>query len=292
MPPIRSIFFRPHIERLDIPCERLPQAFDGLSILHLSDLHITRWTRRLADWRRILAKVSPQAVVITGDLGHRAWLWNKSLVNVQRLLEPLTPPLGTFFILGNHDSAKLGPALALTRDAGGNPRTLLRNQSVFVTATAKGFAIKLPDASRDDSGLGMQDAETTRLALIGIHQHRRIDTDIPSALRGVHPNDFKLMLLHYPDLIHPAVAAGADICLAGHTHGGQICWPDGSPIFRADTLDAEQTTGVHRISGSWMIVNRGIGSAGVRMRLFCPPEAILLTLRSAMPRELPRVRTT
>src|SRR5258706_10922359 len=110
------MFFRPHIERLEIPCDRLPRPFDGLSILHLSDLHITRWTRRLAAWHATLARVTPDVVVITGDLGHRSWLWKKSLANIQRFLEPLTPPLGTFFILGNHDSTKLGPALAETTD--------------------------------------------------------------------------------------------------------------------------------------------------------------------------------
>ena len=95
----------------------------------------------------------------------------------------------------------------------------------------------------------------------------------------VAPADFKLMLLHYPDLVYPAAAAGADVCLAGHTHGGQICWPDGSPILRHDTLPAPLTTGVHRIHGTWMVVNRGIGKAGLRVRMFCPAHAIMVTLR-------------
>ena len=116
--------------------------------------------------------------------------------------------------------------------------------------------------------------------MIGVHQHRRIDTDIPAAMRSVRANDFKLMLLHYPDLVHPAIAAGADICLAGHTHGGQVCWPDGSPLFGQDTLTPAQCTGVHRINGTWMIVNRGIGAAGVKVRFFCPPQAVMFTLRA------------
>jgi predicted MPP superfamily phosphohydrolase len=76
------------------------------------------------------------------------------------------------------------------------------------------------------------------------------------------------------------MAAGADICLAGHTHGGQICWPDGSPLFRQDTLPPTMCTGVHRINDTWMIVNRGIGAAGLKMRLFCPPHAVQITLRA------------
>ncbi len=281
MPANRSIFFQPHIDTFDLPCPRLPSAFDGLVLLHLSDLHITQWSKRLDLWRDQLATLKPDILVITGDLGHRSWLWKTSLGNIVKLLEPLAPPLGTFFILGNHDSAKLGPAIAETKDSAGRPRVLLKNQTVFIHKNGHGYEVTTP--STQDPGLRTQDSPTqhSRLALIGVHQHRRIDTDIPSAMRPVSPADFKLMLLHYPDLIHPATAAGADICLAGHTHGGQICWPDGRPLFRHDTLPAAMTTGVHRVNGTWMIVNRGIGAAGVKMRLFCPPQAIQITLRSA-----------
>lgn len=285
------MFFNPHIDFLELPCDRLPHAFDGLVLLHLSDLHITRWTRRLDAWRKALADLKPDALLITGDLGHRSWLWTKSFDSVQRLLEPLAPPLGTYFILGNHDSIKLGPALAETRDAAGRPRILLQNETVLLHATPNArrtIDIQLPPRLRAQYGLPdiACPAGSPRLAFIGIHQHRRIDTDIPTAMRPVAPADFKLMLLHYPDLIHPAIAAGADICLAGHTHGGQICWPDGSPLFRQDTLPPAMCTGVHRVNGTWMIVNRGIGSAGVKMRLFCPPHAVLMTLRSTTPRPL------
>jgi uncharacterized protein len=282
------MFNPPHIDHLQLPCRRLPTAFDGLALLHLSDLHITRWTRRLDHWREALGRLRPDVLAITGDLGHRSWLWKTSLESVQRLLEPLTPRLGTFFILGNHDSIKLGPALAETRDAHGRPRVLLQNQAVFFRAAGREITVELPNGNLNsqtdvrDFPLQKESANPahTRLALIGIHQHRRIDTDIPLALRRVQPQDFKLMLLHYPDLVHAATAAGADICLAGHTHGGQICWPDGRPLFRQDTLPAAQCTGVHRVNGTWMIVNRGIGAAGLKMRLFCPPQAVMMTLKA------------
>ncbi len=273
------MFRAPQIDSLDLPCDRLPAPFDRLSILHLSDLHITRWTRRLDQWRDAIAKLSPDIVAITGDLGHRSWHWKTSLASVQRLLEPLTPRLGTYFILGNHDSLKLGPALAATHDSAGRPRTLLQNEAVFITPAVGGFSAH-PSSKHASSPPPPLPGDGPRLALIGIHQHRRIDTDIPLAMRSVAPEDFKLFLAHYPDLVYPAAAAGADICLAGHTHGGQICWPDGSPLFRQDTLAAQMCTGVHRVNGAWMVVNRGIGSAGLKMRVFCPPQAILLTLRS------------
>lgn len=247
------MWYKTHIDYLDLPCSRLPRAFDGLTLLHLSDMHITRWTRRLSQWEARLKKLKPDLLVITGDLGHRSWLWRRSLASVRRLLDAVQAPLGTFYILGNHDSTKLGTALETAQ------RRLLKNETVFLT--------------RDKH----------RLALVGVNQHRRIDTDIPAAMRAVRPDDFKLFLLHYPDLIYPAAAAGADVCLAGHTHGGQICWPDGRPLFRHDVLPHAMCTGVHRVNGTWMVVNRGIGKAGLRLRMFCPPHAMMITLRKDDP---------
>jgi uncharacterized protein len=259
------MFHQTPIEFIDLPCPRLPAAFDGLRVCHLSDMHITRWTRTLSAWEEKLRELKPHLVAITGDLGHRSWLWKRSLPNVRRLVDSLSPTLGTYFILGNHDSVKLGAALETPACR------LLENETAFLPSCSADFQVctNPPPAA----------ADTPRLALIGINQHRRIDTDIPAALRGVRPQDFKLMLLHYPDLIYPAVAAGADICLAGHTHGGQICWPDGRPLFRQDTLPHTMCTGIHRIHGTWMVVNRGIGVAGLRLRMFCPPHVMMLTLR-------------
>lgn len=266
------MFYEPHIDHVTLTCPRLPEAFEGLRLLHLSDLHISRWTRRLDSWRAALHSLSPDLIVMTGDLGHRAWTWKQTVAAIGKLLGGLHPALGIYFILGNHDTLKMAPALT------GLGYMYLKNQSVILAQPTYAPAGKnaplshLPD--RGETGI-----HQPRLALIGLDQHRRIDTDFPRALRQVHRDDFKLILLHYPDLIHQAAAAGADVCLAGHTHGGQICWPDGHPIIRHDVLSQAMCTGVHKVADTWLVVNRGIGAAGLRIRVFCPPQAIMLTLR-------------
>ncbi|MEI8195873.1 MAG: metallophosphoesterase, partial [Phycisphaerae bacterium] len=184
--------------------------------------------------------------------------------------DDLRPTLGTYFILGNHDALKMAPVLT------GMGYVYLKNQSVILAPPTHALAgVNTPPPQAPGCAL------RPRLALIGLDQHRRIDTDFPKALREVKSEDFKLILLHYPDLIHQAAAAGADVCLAGHTHGGQICWPDGHPIIRHDVLPQAMCTGVHKVADTWMVVNRGIGKAGLRIRVFCPPQAIMLTLRKA-----------
>ena len=239
------------IDAASLALARLPPAFDSLRVLHLSDLHLTRWLPRMEKSARSLADLRPDIAVITGDLGHRSWRWRQSLPAILRLLEPLHAPLGTYFILGNHDSPHLGAELCR------HGMRLLTNESAIITR------------------------RNQRLAVVGLAQHRRIDTDIPAALTYTQTADFKLFLMHYPDLVFAAGAAGADICLAGHTHGGQICYPDGSPILGHDALAPHQCSGVHKINGTWLVVNRGVGKAGLKLRLFCPPHVILLTLTTA-----------
>src|SRR4051794_36784568 len=130
------MFFQPHIDHIVLDSGRLGKGFDGLRVLHLSDLHMTRWTRRLERWRGALAELAaeemPDVVAITGDLGHRSWHWGVTLKSVEKLLEPLMPRLGTYFILGNHDSVKLGPGLAATKDPAGKGRVWLQNEAVFL----------------------------------------------------------------------------------------------------------------------------------------------------------------
>ncbi len=237
------------VEPLAISCPRLPTGFNDIRILHISDLHLTRWTPHADELARSLRNISPDLLVITGDLGHRSWRWKTSLASIERLLAPISAPLGRFFILGNHDAREILPAL---EKRGFTP---LMNRSQWL--------------KRGKS----------RMALVGLAQHKRIDTDIPAALADVPPDAFKLMLMHYPDFIHAASAAGVDVCLAGHTHGGQICYPDGKPIIRHDVLPNYMCTGVHRVGETWLVVNRGVGKAGLRVRMFCPPHVIVLRLR-------------
>ncbi len=250
-----SFMMRSKPSRLAVPDEielsvpRLPVAFDGLRIAHLSDLHLTYWNDRLSDWKRSLERLKCDLLVITGDLAHRAWLWRQTLPNVLRLLEGISPELGIYFILGNHDSPELGPAL------GQFGLRQLCNEAVILKRGGD------------------------RLALVGIAQHRRIDTDIPAALSNVQADDFKLMLLHYPDLVHAAAAARVDVCLAGHTHGGQICYPDGRPIIRHDSLPREMCAGINRVDRTWLVVSRGMGKAALRVRMFCPPQMMVITLK-------------
>ena len=77
-------------------------------------------------------------------------------------------------------------------------------------------------------------------------------------------------MAHFPDHIRKAARLRPDIYFAGHTHGGQICLPNGFAPVRHDSLPRAFCKGVHRIHDTWFIVGRGMGFTGLPFALFLP----------------------
>ena len=159
-----------------------------------------------------LGALCPDILVVTGDLGTSLLALEKSFGSYRVAAACGEGPARCFFYPGEITIRSAWPALAQR-----NGFIYLANETVFLLPVKNG--------NRDEKARTVDSVDVTPqggLAIIGIHQHRRIDTDIPNAMRQVMPEDFKLMLLHYPDLIHQAAAAGADICLAVHHRRGQM----------------------------------------------------------------------
>ena len=92
----------------------------------------------------------------------------------------------------------------------------------------------------------------------------------------------RIVLCHFPDLFPAARHLEPDLYLAGHTHGGQVCLPGGFPLLTHDRVPRRFCKGIHRIDKTWFIVSRGLGFSGPPIRLFCPAEAMELTLVTDM----------
>jgi predicted MPP superfamily phosphohydrolase len=165
-------------------------------------------------------------------------------------------PLGVFGVLGNHDY-RVSPRRALwTLEAAGI--TPLVNSSALL------------------------DRDGKRIALIGI------DDLLAPAGRGPdfriverHPEAFRLVLCHQPQGWDEARRFGADLTLAGHTHGGQIALPTRN--FNPARVYTRYIAGPYTEDGSLLYVSRGIGVGAVPLRLGSPPELDLITLRRSAP---------
>jgi len=244
----------------DLPVPNLPPAWEGLRVAHLADLHHGRRVPLdyLAECVDLVQGLGADLVAATGDfISHRQDEYGEA---VAKVVGRLRAPLGVFACLGNHDFGLSRPAreatactvaAALVR---GGVR-LLRNE-----------AVRLSREGRDLWVVGVDDLWSGGL-------------DARGAMAQVPRGGASLALCHNPDAAPLLADAGAGAILAGHTHGGQVHLPGLGPLI-LPVRNRQWYRGLHRVGGSWLYVNRGVGWL-VRIRLACRPEITVHTLRRA-----------
>lgn len=237
--------------RVSLPVASCNAAVASLRLAHLSDIHLRRhWEPALDLLHTELAQKQPDLILLTGDLVDNKHDHRPAMGMVRRFLAGLKARCGIYSILGNHDCFALGDEL---RDLGVH---MICGERVVV------------------------DTGEAELELIGLPGHLREHVYEGFAAEFAPPAEDRprIVLGHFPDQFPRVAALEADVYLAGHTHGGQICLPSGFPPLRHDALPREYCKGVHRIGNTWLVVSRGLGFSGLPMRLFCSPEAIDLRL--------------
>jgi predicted MPP superfamily phosphohydrolase len=240
--------FHVEVAKREIALANLPPALDGLSILHLSDLHFNGTPGRAFFERAVELAVDlkPDLIALTGDIldrhARRDWL--------PSTLGKLDAPLGRYFILGNHDVLDEPDEIraAMTAlgwtDVGGRA----------VTCQARGGLIVVAGSERPWCG-----------------SH-------PPPPHGEAQPALRLLLTHTPEQFAWAVSQNYDLVLAGHLHGGQIDLPLFGPLS-----GGRYVARVFSRGSTVMHVSRGLG-AMFPVRLNCPAEITRLVLRRTQPR--------
>lgn len=242
------------VNRKELFLPRLPKQLDGLTLTHISDLHLKGHMTE-AFYRKIIAQVNDlqsDLIIIAGDVfDHvQCFAWSTTT------LGQLTAPCGTYFVLGNHEIRTSDPNLArktLVDDGliylGGRHMTLLiRDYPVVLAGHELPWHPPAPDMSTLDSA-----------------QH-----ELPP---------FKLLVAHTPDQFGWAAAHDFDLMLAGHVHGGQIRLPGLGPIVSPSLHGTRYACGVFYSEPTLMHVSRGI-SGTTPLRINCLPEITQLVLRT------------
>ena len=118
------------------------------------------------------------------------------------------------------------------------------------------------------------------LYLIGIDDPNYYKThSFERSLRGVPSAGTKVLLSHSPQTYAMAAEAGIDFLMAGHTHGGQICLPNGHVLIHDGSSPRHLLAGVWTEGSLQGYTSRGTGASGLTARLNCPAEVTLHTLR-------------
>lgn len=243
----------PRVLPVDIPIPNLPPQFDGFKIVQISDLHVGPTIKR--DWVEMVAMAADRTgadlVAFTGDLvdGSVAQLREDTAP-----LADLNARYGRFFVTGNHEyySGVLPWIDEVTRlgwDALLNShRTIERDGGRIVIAGVNDFMAggNLPGHASDPQ----------------------------AAIAGAPDGLVRILLAHQPKSVVAASAAGFDVQLSGHTHGGQFF-----PWDNFARLAQPYLSGLHRHENMWVYVSRGTGYWGPPVRIGQPSEITLVTLR-------------
>jgi predicted MPP superfamily phosphohydrolase len=235
------------VQRKVVRLARLPRELSGLTIAHLSDLHMTgQLTQAFYD---VVVEetnaLKPDLVLITGDILEK----EKCLPWVEPTLGRLEARYGKYFILGNHEY-RLADPNRLRQALAGVGFTNLGSRWEYLVIGGSRLLL----AGNERPWFGSL-------------------PDVPNRSDDV----FRILLSHTPDQLPWARAQHFDLMLAGHNHGGQIRLPYLGALIAPSLYGCRYAGGLYQEPPTLLHVSRGI--AGIHpIRLNCPPEIALLVL--------------
>lgn len=252
----------PEVVKIEVPLSRLPEAWDGFRIAQLSDLHYDDHfsvvpLRKAVD---LVNGLQPDLVVVTGDFVTSPSLRRRSLqIQAAKAIQPcaqlvaqMSARFGIHATLGNHDVGTDPAHISAVLESHGI--SVLTNRSIPLERDGK------------------------RLWLSGLGDVLEGKFDLKLALKGIPPAEPVVLMVHEPDFA--VYVKNVDLQLSGHSHGGQIRFPlVGAPYL--PVMGRAYPWGLRRIGPLTLYTNVGIGTIWVPMRLNCPPEVTLITLRAS-----------
>lgn len=264
--------------------EILPPGSAPIRVLHLSDAHMAPWQHRKQAWIAGLAALGPDLVVNTGDnLGHA-----DGLRGLRAAFDPLRGIPGVY-VHGSNDHSAPTPRNPLRYFVGPSKRA--HDEQPLDTAALDGYLQDDLGWTHLDNTVGTLEAAGQRIDLFGVDDaHRRWDRlgRIPAplaALRATGDAVITLGVSHAPyrRVLDSFVDLGADLILAGHTHGGQVRLPGFGALVANCDIPLRQARGL----STWtrhgahvpLNVSAGLGhSIYAPVRFACRPEASVLDL--------------
>jgi predicted MPP superfamily phosphohydrolase len=277
----------------------LPAGAQPIRVLHLSDLHMAPWQRSKQEWVRALADLQPDLIVDTGDnLGHE-----RGLEGIKRAFDRFEGIPGVF-VNGSNDyfgPVLKNPFMYFMGPSGHAPKS----SRLDIDALHEYFA-SLGWVDLDNAAAALE-IKGTRFEFFGVDDpHKgfdRLDL-ITGAIDELRANDplgdeswlddasasparptVTVGVAHapYQRVLNSFVNHGAQLLLAGHTHGGQVCVPGFGALVTNCDIPREQVKGLsvwrHGLRSAFLNVSAGLGtSIYAPVRFACKPEATLLTL--------------
>jgi len=252
----------PQLVEIEIALPRLPAAFDGFRIAQLSDFHYDRVFSAVPIRAAIgmVNRLDPDLVILTGDFvtgpynrprrRDKKYAW--MVEPCAQLLSGLRSRQGLLAVLGNHD---------------------IITEPVFISEVLQSHGISVMR-----NGSRAFEKNGARLWFCGLDSLEG-RPDLAATLRGIPGDEAAILLVHEPDFADQAAKHSIDLQLSGHSHGGQIWLPGiGAPWL--PPFAREYPRGRYQVGPLPLYTNMGLGTIRIPVRLNCPPEVTLVTLRT------------
>ena len=251
------------ITQIDYSNSNIPEEFNGYRIVHISDLHNKKFGKNQERLLREIRAVSPDIVVVTGDLiDRRKYDLNTAMVFINGAIK-IAP---VYYVSGNHE--------AWSGDYKNISEQLISSGVKILDDTE----VKLTKGKGEIEILGLSDPDfLTSSYMDGTNLSK-----LKEYLRGLSDDSvFQILLCHRPELFNIYANEKTDLIFSGHAHGGQFRIPFVGGLVAPDQgLFPEFTSGAYTQNQSTMIVSRGLGNSIIPIRIFNRPELVVVTLQS------------
>ncbi len=237
------------LNRITLDFKKLPDAFHGYRIIHLTDLHLGSEDRIEELLGEKMGAMQCDLCVLTGDYREKTCGdFRKMLAPMEKIVKTIRARDGILAVLGNHDSYLMVDHLEKMGIR------VLCNETVTI----------------------QKDGE--KIAVSGIDDPNYYYTDQAVAALGAKRDGFKIALVHTPELYDVAADNGYSLYLCGHTHGGQICLPGGIPLITHLYYGREFHRGLWNYADMKGYTSQGCGTVVLPIRFHSQSEIAFFTL--------------
>jgi predicted MPP superfamily phosphohydrolase len=242
------------VTRQTVPVLNLPAAFVGKTIAVVADLHHGPYVSLdfIRQAVQLTNSLEPDLIALVGDYAHNGTFTDVELAPCLEALSALRAPLGVYAVPGNHD--------------------MQRGGQVYRDEIARTPLTDLTNRNRRLS-LG-----SDHLWMAGVDELWWGHPNLTDALAGIPPKAPVILLSHNPDFAEDDPNPRIGLILSGHTHGGQMYCPGLGCSWLPSKYGTKYRKGLVQGPKSMVFVSRGIGEAGIPLRINVPPEICLLTL--------------
>lgn len=235
--------------------DKIPEAFDGFTIVQISDLHNKEYPFDQAYLMNKIEDSNPDIIVITGDIVDSSHMDMDGALEFARKCVELAP---TYYITGNHEywisKTDLEELISSLEEIG------------VICLEDECVSVKQGDAN---------------INLIGLDEKSLADETLKNMMLDIGTEDFNILLAHEPQYIDDYARSGVDLVLSGHAHGGQVRLPFVGGMYAPDQgFMPSYTEGEYTVGNTTMIVSRGIGNSVIPLRVFNLPEIVVIKLKS------------